>query len=198
VLNETITDETLWQAVREGSESAFEVLYRRYFQVLFSYGKRIHQDEDAVNDAIQDLFVDIWRSRRSLSQAQSVRFYLIRSLRRKIHRSFKPDSLHGEEWENVQEAVLPMEPSPESLFTHQEDTLIQSEKLNTWLSQLPPRQNEALLLRYYHNFEYSEIADLLHIKEQTARNLVQKALQILRKLAILLIFIVVQIIFYFF
>lgn len=198
MLNETITDETLWQAVREGSETAFEVLYRRYFQVLFSYGKRIHPDEDAVNDAVQDLFVDIWRSRHSLNQAQSVKFYLIRSLRRKIHRSLKPDSLHGEEWENVQETVLPIEPSSESLFTHEEDTLIQSEKLNTWLSQLPPRQNEALLLRYYHNFEYSEIANLLHIKEQTARNLVQKALQILRKLAILLIFIVVQIIFHFF
>ena len=190
-----MTDETLWQAVREGSETAFEALYRRYFQVLFSYGKRIHQDEDAVNDAIQDLFVDIWRSRRSLSQAQSVRFYLIRSLRRKIHRSLKPDSLHGEEWENVQEAVLPTEESPESLFTHAEDTLIQSEKLNVWLSQLPPRQNEALLLRYYHNFEYSEIADLLHIKEQTARNLVQKALQILCKLAISLIIIALQLFF---
>ncbi len=46
-----MTDETLWQAVREGSETAFEALYRRYFQVLFSYGKRIYQDEDAVNDA---------------------------------------------------------------------------------------------------------------------------------------------------
>ncbi|MEI7584811.1 sigma-70 family RNA polymerase sigma factor [Runella sp.] len=195
MINVTMTDETLWQAVREGSETAFEALYRRYFQVLFSYGKRIHQDEDAVNDAIQDLFVDIWRSRRSLSQAQSVRFYLIRSLRRKIHRSLKPDSLHGEEWENVQEAVLPTEESPESLFTHAEDTLIQSEKLNVWLSQLPPRQNEALLLRYYHNFEYSEIADLLHIKEQTARNLVQKALQILRKLAISLIIIALQLFF---
>lgn len=191
----TVTDETLWQAVREGSETAFEVLYRRYFQVLFSYGKRIHQNEDAVNDAIQDLFVDIWRSRRSLGQAQSVRFYLIRSLRRKIHRSLKPDSLHGEEWENVQEAVLPTEESPESLFTYAEDTLIQSEKLTAWLSQLPPRQNEALLFRYYHNFEYSEIADILHIKEQTARNLVQKALQLLRKMAILLIATVLQIIF---
>ncbi|AEI49691.1 RNA polymerase sigma factor [Runella slithyformis] len=193
--NATVTDETLWQAVREGSETAFEGLYRRYFQVLFSYGKRIHQDGDAVNDAIQDLFVDIWRSRRSLSQAQSVRFYLIRSLRRKIHRSLKPDSLHGEEWENVQEAVLPTEESPESLFTHAEDTLIQSEKLTAWLSQLPPRQNEALLLRYYHNFEYSEIADILHIKEQTARNLVQKALQLLRKMAILLIATALQFIF---
>lgn len=189
MINVAMTDETLWQAVREGSETAFEALYRRYFQVLFSYGKRIHQDEDAVNDAIQDLFVDIWRSRHSLSQAQSVKFYLIRSLRRKIHRSLKPDSLHGEEWENVQEAILPMAPSPEALFTHDEETWIQNEKLTAWLSQLPPRQNEALLLRYYHNFEYSEIADLLHIKEQTARNLVQKALQILRKLAISLIII---------
>lgn len=198
VLNEKLTDETLWQAVREGSETAFEVLYRRYFQQLFSYGRRIHQNEDAINDAIQDLFVDIWRSRQALSQAQSVRFYLVRSLRRKIHRSLKPDVLHAEEWENVEEAALPMEQSPEASFTRTEDTLLQSEKLNNWLSQLPPRQHEALVLRYYHNFEYSEIADILHIKEQTARNLVQKALQMLRKFAIRLIFMALQIVVYFF
>lgn len=190
-----IDDHSLWLSVRAGNETAFEVLYRRYFQVLFSYGKRLFFDEDAVNDAIQDLFVDIWRTRHSLSQAESVKFYLMRSLRRKIHRSLKSDYLHGEEWENVSETVLPMEHSPETTYTLGEDSSIQTEKLNTWLSQLPPRQNEALVLRYYHNFEYSEMADILNIKEQTARNLVQKALQILRKLAISLIIIALQIIF---
>lgn len=107
-------DETLWAMVREGSEAAFEALYRRYFQILFSYGKRINPDEDIVNDAIQDLFVDIWRTHHSLSQAQSVRFYLIRSLRRKIHRSLHPDNLYGEEWEKVSETALPIDQSPEA------------------------------------------------------------------------------------
>jgi DNA-directed RNA polymerase specialized sigma24 family protein len=75
-----IEDTILWDSLRTGNETAFEELYRRYFQVLFSYGKRILNDEDVVKDAIQDLFVDIWRTHKNINQAQSVKFYLISSL----------------------------------------------------------------------------------------------------------------------
>lgn len=188
-----IDDDALWASMRSGDESAFEELYRRYFQVLFGYGKRVTQDENLVNDTIQDLFVDLWRTRHSLSQAQSVRFYLFSSLRRKIHRSIKQDHLNSEDLDAVSEEFLPTQISPEASFSNSEELFIQTEQLNSWLSQLPPRQNEALVLRYYHNLEYAEIAAILHIKEQTARNLVQKALFILRKFTIYFIIILLKI-----
>jgi RNA polymerase sigma-70 factor (ECF subfamily) len=188
-----IDDEMLWTSMRTGSTFAFEALYRRYFQTLFSYGKRITPDEDAVNDAIQDLFVNIWRGRQSLNQAISVKYYLFRSLRREIHKSQKQETVNGEDWETVTEDLLPTQISAETSFSINEETNIRTEQLNSWLSNLPPRQNEALVLRYYHNLDYPEIADMLGIKEQTARNLVQKALYILRKMAIYLIFIAFEI-----
>jgi RNA polymerase sigma factor (sigma-70 family) len=188
-----IDDQMLWTSMRAGNSSAFEALYRRYFQTLFSYGKRITQDEDAVNDAIQDLFVNIWRSRKSLNQALSVRYYLFRSLRREIYRSQKEENRNGEDWETVTEELLPTQISAEASFSILEEQAIRTEQLNNWLHNLPPRQNEALVLRYYHNLEYPEIAAMLGIKEQTARNLVQKALYILRKSAIYLIFMLFEI-----
>jgi RNA polymerase sigma factor (sigma-70 family) len=184
-----IEDTILWDSLRIGNETAFEELYRRYFQVLYSYGKRLLNDEDMVKDAIQDLFIDIWRTHKNLQQAQSVKFYLISSLRRKIHRSLKPDYLLGDDWENVNEQLLPIHPSVEKVFTQIEEEYLNKEKVNSWLLQLPERQNEALVLRYFHNFEYTEIAQILDIKEQTARNLVQKAIVLLRKMAISLIII---------
>ena len=173
--------------MRAGSSFAFEELYRRYFQTLFRYGKRLTNDEDTVNDAIQDLFVNIWRTRQSLNQALSVKYYLFRSLRREIYKSQKQETLNAEDWNSVTEELLPTQISPETSFSIDEDSSIQLEQLNNWLQTLPPRQNEALVLRYYHNLDYSEIATMLGIKEQTARNLVQKALHILRGLAICLI-----------
>jgi RNA polymerase sigma-70 factor (ECF subfamily) len=185
-----IEDEVLWELLRAGDDTAYEALYRRYFKILYSYGKRIFNDEDILNDAIQDLFVDIWRTRHLLNQAESVKFYLISSLRRRIHRSTKLNTLQVNEWENVHETLLPTEDSPEIDFTNQEDTVIQKQKLSQWLNQLPTRQHEAIVLRFFHDFSYAEIAQMLQIKEQTARNLVQKALIILRSLIILLIFMV--------
>lgn len=183
--NEHIDDQTLWAAMRAGDESAFESLYNHYFQVLFSYGKRLAADE-IVCDAIQDLFINIWRNRHTLSQAESVRFYLFRSVRREIVKNLKNEQ-HAQDWVDLDENLLPVDLSPESVYAGHEETFEQSEQIRRWLDQLPPRQNEALLLRYYHNLEYAQVAAMLNIKEQTARNLVQKALIILKRVAITLI-----------
>lgn len=193
--NEPIDDEQLWQAVRAGDEGAFQRLYRCYFRDLFHYGRQFLRDEDAVNDAIQDLFVDLWRIRRSLSPARSVKFYLMASLRRKIHRSLRDNRRLATDWEDLPESLLPTQSSAETDFTAQEEHFLQTKKLDSWLGQLPPRQREALVLRYYHDLEYAEIATLLDIGEQTSRNLVQKAIYTLRKLSIVLVFIVLKFIF---
>lgn len=184
-------DQALWAAMRAGDESAFDVLYNRYFQVLFSYGKRL-AGEGIVGDAIQELFITIWRQRRTLGQALSVKFYLFRSLRREIVRIRRSEHPQHEDWEELDERLLPVQLSPESVMAGNEETIEQAKQLRRWLDQLPPRQNEALLLRYYHNLEYAEVAEILHIKEQTARNLVQKALGILKRVSIILIFSILK------
>lgn len=179
------SDEALWLSLRASDEAAFAELYSRYFQFLFSYGKRIcDQGEEIVSDAIQDLFVDIWRTRHALSQAETVRFYLLRSLRRKIRRTIKKDFQQEARLEDLSEDSLPAEASVETHFTNNEDFSIQSKRLESWLNLLPPRQNEALILHYFHSMTYQQIAAILDIKEQTARNLVQKALTLIRREAI--------------
>lgn len=186
------TEKALWQALIQGCEVALEQLYRCYFSDLFYYGKQYLQEEEALNDAIQDLFVNIWRTRRSLGQARSVKLYLMISLRRKIHRSLRPDERIRLNWEELPESALPTYPSAETILAEHEDEYFQAERLNDWLIQLPARQREALVLRFYHDMEYAEIAELLDIREQTSRNLVQKAVQTLRKLSISLIFCILK------
>lgn len=186
-------DETLWASMRAGDESAFESLYNRYFQVLFSYGRRLADDATA-DDAIQELFINLWRNRRTVGQAVSVRFYLLRSLRREIVKIRKAANGGYADLEELDEHLLPVQQSPESVYAVNEALSQQTEQLNQWLACLPPRQNEAILLRYYHNLEYADVARVLGIKEQTARNLVQKALAILKRVAILLILNLIQII----
>lgn len=178
--------------MRAGDESAFESLYNRYFQILFSYGRRLADDATA-DDAIQELFINLWRNRRSVGQAVSVRFYLLRSLRREIVKIRKAGGLPWSDVDEFGEDLLPVQLSPESLYAGHEEHAHQTDQLSRWLACLPPRQNEAILLRYYHNLEYAEVARILCIKEQTARNLVQKALVILKRVAILLVFSLIHI-----
>ena len=184
-MNDMLPDDLiLWQAFKKGDEAAFTALYQRYVRVLYSYGKKILADDELVEDTIQDLFTDLWRMREKLGDAESVKFYLFRSLRRKIHLSQKPDYLFGEDWANTDEKLLPTFPSSETTLVENESTELQIKKLQNWLKTLPERQYEAVTLRFYQNFEYDEIGAILAINEQSARNLVQKAIINLRKIAV--------------
>ncbi len=177
-----LSDIILWQTFRSGNKAAFAELYRRYVKVLYNYGSKFSTDSDLLEDAVQDLFTDLWRMKANLSDTDSIKFYLFRSLRRLIHRQIKHDSVFSDI--NISqnlEAIFASEPSSEQLQISQETEAILKQRLAHALTTLPKRQSEALNLRFYENFDYPQIAEIMGINEQSARNFVQKAIQLLRQ-----------------
>lgn len=177
-------DKLLWQAFLLGDELAFTTLYQRHVRALFSYGKKLLSDEDAVEDLIQDLFVDLWQTKARLSEVDSPRFYLFRSLRRRIHKSLSPVNTTAQNWECITEETLPITLPQEFYIIEEEDVQKQKDSLNYWLKSLPIRQYEVLMLRYYQDFSYTEISAILSINEQSVRNLIQRGVLKLRQLSL--------------
>lgn len=172
-----------WEAMLKGDEHAFANLYQTHFKLLYNYGSKICGDAARVEDCIHDLFVDLWRYRSTLSSTTSVRFYLYRSLRRKIVKE-KDDVLKLYDDATFIQEVLNLS------FQSAEHDIIQTEsrdhktaQLRKLLNDLSPRQYEALVLYFYDEFSYEEIASILTINEQSARNLVQRGLMQLRDYA---------------
>jgi RNA polymerase sigma factor (sigma-70 family) len=182
-------DKLLWQAFRLGDEHAFTALYQRHVRILFSYGKKLLYDDDDVEDLIQDLFIDLWQSRERLSDVDSPKFYLFRALRRRIHKSTLPLRGIVQNWESTNEDSLPVTLPKEFYLIEEEDFQKQKDSLNSWLKTLPIRQYEVLMLRYYQDFSYAQISEILSINEQSVRNLIQRAVLKLRHLSLHTIFI---------
>src|SRR5690606_4819293 len=91
--DDEMTDVEAWARFRKGEEMAFEWLYRRYFKSLAGYGLKLTANMDAVEDAIHDLFMDLWRRRAFLAEVTNPRFYLFRSLRNQLTRNSRHDLL---------------------------------------------------------------------------------------------------------
>ena len=85
-------DIELWNEFREGSHEAFQRLYQLYARDLLSYGNKVTGNTQLIEDSIHDLFIELWQSRNNLSQTDSIKFYLFRSLRNKINNSQQKDS----------------------------------------------------------------------------------------------------------
>src|SRR5690606_16937283 len=73
-----------WTLFKKGDEEAFKHIYFKHYPKLHQYALNICGDEHVCNDVIQDMFSDLWHSRRKLSVAISVKAYLFSILRRRI------------------------------------------------------------------------------------------------------------------
>jgi RNA polymerase sigma factor (sigma-70 family) len=174
------SDKYIWEKFREGNPSAFEIIYERNIDVLANYGKRMCSDTELVKDAIQDMFVDIWRNRANLSNTETIKYYLIKAFRRnlikKINGAKKLDS-HDET-----SAAFDgnFELSHDLVIVESEIESERHAQLNGLLENLPARQKEALFLRFYGGLNYTQISSAMGINQQSAHNMVFRALEMLR------------------
>lgn len=132
------TDTSIWDAFRQGDRLAFEQLYRLYAKPLTRYGLKINPNRELVLDCIQDVFVYLWEHHQSLGAAQSVQFYLYRTLRWAIVKKIQKESnqLADDDLEAWTEAIL----SAESNLVSQQTETDRVRHLASCIAQLLPRQ----------------------------------------------------------
>ena len=177
-----MTDQELWEGIRRSDEKAFTQTFDRYHATLFNYGCKLSGDFGLVEDAVQDVFIDIWRLRKNLTPAiSSIKFYLYRSLRRRIHLG-AIKALPIKELSVLTGAEIPfIRDNSESMLMERESSTLLTERLNSLLSQLPARQVEAITLRYYDEFSFAETAQIMGVSEKSVRNFIYRGLVFLRE-----------------
>lgn len=177
-----MTDQELWEGIRRGDEKAFTRTFDRYHATLYNYGCKLSDDFGLVEDAVQDVFIDVWRLRKNLTpNISSIKFYLYRSLRRRIHLG-TIKALPIKELSMLTGAEMPfIRDNSETMLMERESSTLITERLNSLLSQLPARQIEAITLRYYDEFSFAETAQIMGVSEKSVRNFIYRGLVFLRE-----------------
>lgn len=174
------TDSELWQAFKSGNREAFVQIYNQHIHDLLSYGYRVTSDRQLIKDSIQDLFLHLWHSRKSLKDTDSVRFYLYRSLRNRILRNGEKNNHAAIDSAGLFENIIGELSFEDDLIANEQLTE-QHLRLKHAIQQLPKRQQEIIQLRYYHDFSFDEIAKMMNINNQSVRNLLHRAITELRQ-----------------
>ncbi len=173
-------EETIWERFREGDRSAFELIIREYYQVLFGYGRRFSNDPDLIKDCIHDLFAHLWRRKAYLSATDSIKPYLLTSLRNRIFKEKQQESLF-DLLDNTLYDDFPAEESVQDRLIADEENVIVHKRLHQALKSLTPRQYEAVYLRYFQNLSNEQIAGIMHISKPAVANLLHATLRILKE-----------------
>jgi RNA polymerase sigma factor (sigma-70 family) len=190
-LQTALSDIELWSAFKGGDREAFSVLFRRFYPLLFQYGGKISRSTEVLEDAIQELFLELWQNPTSHS-LRSVKAYLLQALKFKLYKNFRQRTFRTV---NEMDGSLPFELSQDTLMVNKEVNNEQTRKLYEALEQLSPRQREVIYLKIYKGLSYEEVSEVMEINYQVVRNLLCTTLKSFKKICTVLVIPAINLIF---
>ena len=175
---EVNSDYLLWKRIKTGETQAFHDLYMQFADILFSFGLIYSKDQEFIKDCIHDLFFDLYKYRKNLSDNDHIRNYLFKSLKRKIQSS------HSGRLKLVYTSTLQEDNEPNISLGEAERLESQEESIaiiRKAMTKLSERQQEVLNLRFQVGLTYPEIAKILEISVESVRTLVYRSVKTIRE-----------------
>lgn len=177
--SKTSTDSILWKKVKLGDLDAFNLLYDQYIDILYSFGIQYTTDTNYVKDCIHDLFLDIYKYRKKLSDVDNVKFYLFKSLKRKINKKYKSKLILFASDERKEE-IASLSQSIEESIIQEENSSEVATKVSAAFTCLSKKQRRGVSLKFYEEKSYEEIAVILGISIESVRTLIYRAVKKMR------------------
>ena len=166
-------EERLRAGLAAGREDAFAALYDRYGRSLYRVAWALLRSRPDAEDAVQEVFLGLARSRGTLAQVENLRAYLFSALRHAAARLAV----------RSKSQVRPVEELPDHAAiasgTIDAET---SDLLERGLAALPAEQREVLSLKIDGGLTFAEVAAVLGIRPNTAASRYRYALEKLRAL----------------
>ncbi len=175
-------DEELMQRLHHRDQRAFEAIFDRYGDLVYSTALRVLRDTQLAEDVSQEIFVRLWRKPQSYV-AERGRFLTwiisvtrnravdeVRSRgRRQRHETASPEE---------QERELPASDSIDPALNAQ--LAEQARIVRAALAELPPEQREIIELAYFGGLTQQEISDRLDQPLGTVKTRIRLGMQKLR------------------
>ncbi len=177
---EDATGKAVLERARAGDAEAWTTLYRQFSRRVFGLCRHLLGSREAAEDATSEVFVRVQRAIRSYDREQPfpqwllaiVSHYCLDQLRRRRveQRLFEAD-----------EATLPELPAADSSPLSEVLDAEQRAEVQAAVRELPERLRLPLVLRYYSELSYQQIAEQLELNRNTVATLILRAKKELRR-----------------
>lgn len=173
-MEDNMLNDKFWDEFVSGKAGTFQHFYTSYFDELYTYSFKIYPDEDFAKDCVQDVFVNLYERRLSLSKPNNLRNYLYQSVRNCAYRKLEREKKYKDLKLDKSKYMV------ESETYKNEDEDRHKEVLSVLIRNLSKKQQEILFLRFSRGFDYQEIGDLLGIDKSSVRKQVYRAIKKIR------------------
>jgi RNA polymerase sigma-70 factor (ECF subfamily) len=177
-------DEEVAARVQKGDVEAFQILVERYDQKMSRYARRFLFDSDEAKDLVQDIFIKAYVNIQGFDIERRFSPWIYRI----AHNEFV-NALKKKKNERANLSLFDFD----VLFPHLQLTAKETadsdinrrelkEVLDGSLDKIPQKYKESLILYYFEDMDYKEIADVLHVPVSTVGIRLQRGKLMLKKM----------------
>ena len=161
------TDEVLAAQLQQGDEQALSGLMQRYEPKLMRYGQRFlgGQSEDVLRQAVQDIFIAAYQNIEGFDIRQRFSPWIYRIAHNAfvdILRQRTRQPVYGLDFDKIIS-----HPVHEDEYVKEKESEEIRVLVEKGLGALPTAQREIIVLYYFEELSYREIADVLHLPVST-------------------------------
>ncbi len=178
------TDEEIAAQVQKGDVDAFQLLVERYEQKIGRYARRFLFDGDEAKDLVQEVFIKAYVNIRGFDTDRRFSPWLYRI----AHNEFV-NALKKKTKERANVSLFDFDvlfPSVKLTAKETADGSVQRHELKRVLDgsldKIPQKYRDPLVLYYFEEMDYKEIADVLRIPVSTVGVRLQRGKAMLKKL----------------
>lgn len=181
----SLKDDELVNLYIMGNNSAFDVLLEKYQQKLFSYIFFIIKDKEISDDIFQETFMKAIVTIKNGKYNADGRFYnwitrIAHNLIIDLFRNEKNDNTVS--CDNEEYNILNNQDLCDGNIENDIISLQIRDDIRKLVSKLPDNQKEIIIMRFYHDMSFKEIAEITGTSINTALGRMRYAIMNLRKM----------------
>ncbi len=171
--NDDILEKQQIIALKADDIKAFDILFAEYSKRLYHFAYGYLKSKEEAEEVVQEVFLRIWRNRKSLKPELSFKAYIFKIAYHYILELFKESSERNLHLHEIAEASF----SHDQKIDEKLDYSFLLSKVQDLIDTLPKRQKEILIKRKIEGIPVKEIAAQIGITPKTVENHLTQALK---------------------
>lgn len=165
-------DNLLFSLLQQGDEVAFNKIYNKYHAMIFQFTISYLKDEDLSRDIVQQVFLQLWESRKKIILKCNLQNYLYSMAKHCVLQMLREKNKEVEMAYNLK------------YFGYSETNIVALEKqkdiLYEAIEQLPKQKKIICMMKLVDELNNEEIADKIGVSVSTIKAHYNQALRFIR------------------
>jgi RNA polymerase sigma-70 factor, ECF subfamily len=156
------TDEEIARKVQTGEIDFFNILIARYEKKMRTYARNFLSDQEETNDVLQDIFIKTYKNIKSFDAGRKFSSWLYRIAHNEFVNALKRKNKKTLPLFDL-DIFFPQHIKEEKNIPNEIDQKRMRELLGKFLDKLEAKYREPIVLYYFEELSYKEIADVMQV-----------------------------------